>query len=367
MTHIAILIPTLDQIAGAERQVLTLAPTLAQRGFQVTIVVLSGTAASQSAALTASGVSLLCLHMREAWLDPRGWLDFLRWHRVHRPDILHAHLPHAIFFARFVRLLAPTRVVVSTVHTTALGSRTQQFLFRITNPLSTHLTAVSHAAHIALLRAGLVSPAASSVLHNAIPIPASAPPTAAANGLFRWLAIGRLVPLKDYPTLLRAFAQLPTTAHLTIAGSGPDLATLQQLADQLNLTPRVHFLGFVHDLEPHFRAAHACVLSSLWEGLPLAPLEAAAHALPIVATNAPGTAETLLPNRTGFLAPVGNPDALAAAMRRLMDLPEPDRLAMGRAAHAFALQHFALPLILNQWQSLYASLLAAHPHPSRLA
>ena len=223
------------------------------------------------------------------------------------------------------------------------------------------------AVGLTALGAGLASPAASSVLHNAIHVPANPPTHAPATGAFHWLAVGRLVPLKDYPTRLRAFAQLPTTAHLTIAGSGPELATLQQLADQLNLTPRVHFLGFVPDLEPHFLAAHACVLSSLWEGLPLAPLEAAAHALPIVATNAPGTAETLLPNRTGFLAPVGNPDALAAAMRRLMDLPEPDRLAMGRAAHAFALQHFALPLILDQWQSLYASLLTAHPHPSRLA
>ena len=366
MTHIAILIPTLDQVAGAERQILTLAPALAQRGHPVTLVALSGTAENHRAALAASGVSILCLHMRKAWLDPRGWLTFLRWHRQNRPHILHAHLPHAIFFARLVRLIAPARVVLSTVHTTALGSGIQQFLFRATGPLSTHLTAVSHAAHIALLRAGLASPTSSSLLPNAIPVSTTDPTQAAVNGTFHWLAIGRLIPLKDYPTLLRAFAQLPSNSHLTIAGSGPELATLQQLAHELNITPRVHFLGFVPDLELQFRTAHACVLSSLWEGLPLAPLEAAAHALPVVATNAPGTAETLIPNRTGFLVPVANPDALAAAMRRLMHLPQPDRLAMGNAAHAFALKQFALPVILDRWQSLYASLLAANPRPSRL-
>jgi glycosyltransferase involved in cell wall biosynthesis len=367
ITRIALLVPTLDRIAGAERQLLLLASGLANLGYAVTVVTLSGTAVSHRAMLAGAGIELLCLEMHKAWVDPRGWLRFLRWHRRKQPHILHAHLPHAIFFARCIRLLAPVRLIIDTVHTTAAGSAIQQWLFRRTAFLSDQTTAVGNAVRQTLLNHNLAHPDRVTVLPNAVAIPPDPSPRSPDRPLFTWLAAGRLVPLKDYPTLLRAFALLPKHARLVIAGSGPEIDSLHRLATVLGIADRLHFCGFVDPVDDLYRTADAFVQSSLWEGLPTAPIEAAAHGLPVVATDAPGTAETLVPDKSGLLVPVGNAQLLAQAMQAIMALSAAQRQAMGSVGRPFVQQHFALPVILSRWASLYTALLVDRTLPSRCA
>ena len=384
--HLAFLIPTLDQIGGAERQLLDLSQELAQRGhWRITVITLSGDATPSStlaARLQHSNIAYLSLKMRKAWIDPQGWLRYLAWHRRQRPDLLHAHLPHASFFARLSHLIAPAPILVDTIHTSAAGPLSRRLAYRLTHRLSSQVTCVSQAV-AASIRQSRTAPNP-LVISNGIAIPSlqAASPNPSidmgaphlpsemweSNSLtqtgpafitpFRWLAVGRLAPVKDYPTLLRAFALLPNEPTLTIAGSGPAEPELRALAAALHLHDRVHFAGFQPEIQPLLAQADAFVLSSLWEGLPISVLEASAAALPIVVTDGAGTREALIPGTTGFLVPVGDSQALAEAMITLQRLSPTERVTMGHAGRAFVQANFALEAIVTRWEQLYRDLLS---------
>ena len=366
---LAILVPTIDQIGGAERQVLLLARELSIRRWRVTLVALSGNGQAAAAELASANVDFLSLEMRKAWIDPRGWLRYRAWFRIHRPAIVHAHLPHATWFARWVRLLAPIRVLVDTIHTSKTTSNSggpgRILGYRLSNWLTNQVTCVSEAVANAVLIADLASLEKLRVIPNGVILPPS--PSRNHNENFQWIAVGRLAPVKDYSTLLHAFAALPGQPNLQIIGIGPDEARLRSLAVELQIAPRVHFAGFKADVQPLLAAADGFVLSSLWEGLPVSVLEASAAGLPIVATDAAGTREAILPSETGLLVPIADPASLAKAMTRIMLMPKEQRLQMGANGRRFVETNFSLPKVVDQWEALYIQLLRDHPNPLRRA
>src|SRR3569833_844778 len=132
MMHIVYLIPSVDRIAGAERQLILLASGMARRGWRVTVIALSGKGGHAADELTANDVSFISLEMRHGLADPRGWNRLRRWVTSAQPEILHAHLPQAALMARGIRLLTPVRVVVDTIHSPAVGSKLRQLGYRVT-------------------------------------------------------------------------------------------------------------------------------------------------------------------------------------------------------------------------------------------
>jgi glycosyltransferase involved in cell wall biosynthesis len=366
--RIAMLIPTVDQIGGAERQVLLLAKELSSRGHQVTLVALSGRGSSASLELAVAGVEFLSLEMRKAWIDPRGWFRYLSWAYRADPDILHSHLPHATWFARCVRLIAPMRVLIDTIHTSHMGSTARQLLYRLTSPLTNHVTCVSQPVAAAAIQAKIASKRGLTVLSNGVLIPQS-PAARTSDSLqarpFQWIAVGRLSPVKDYPTLLRAFAMLPCDSHLRIVGSGPEERSLRRLALELKIDSRVVFTGFQRNVQLLLAESDAFVLSSRWEGLPVSVLEAAAAGLPVIATDGDGTREAMIPGETGLVVPVGDIAALSEAMIAILCMTAQQRRRIGAAGRHFVEERFAISAIADQWESLYSEHLARHPHPSR--
>ena len=121
MSHAAIAIPGLDRIGGAERQAMLLAKGLRRRGWRVSVVALSGSGGAAATELRDAGVAFMSLEMRKGLADPRGWIRFNRWLWRERPDVLHAHLPHAAWLARWSRLAAPVPVVIDTLHSSHTG------------------------------------------------------------------------------------------------------------------------------------------------------------------------------------------------------------------------------------------------------
>ncbi|MFP4131562.1 MAG: glycosyltransferase [Thiohalospira sp.] len=145
------------------------------------------------------------------------------------------------------------------------------------------------------------------------------------------VAVGRLKGQKDFPTLLRAFAALQHPARLIILGEGPDREALERLRDELGLTDSVDLPGFTDNPYAWMRAADLFVLSSRYEGSPNVLVEAMAVGTPVVATDCPSGPRALL--RDGELVPlvpVGDSEALAAAMERVLAAP-PDRDALKAA------------------------------------
>jgi glycosyltransferase involved in cell wall biosynthesis len=374
LSHVALVIPGLDRIGGAERQVILMAKGLRRRGWRVSVLALSGTGGDAAADLTAAGVGFLTLRMRKGLADPRGWIRFNRWIRYQSPDVIHAHLPHAAWLARWSRMAAPVRVVVDTLHSSSTGMMGRKLGYQWSGWLADRVTAVSQAVADAHLSCSMVSQSKLIVLPNGVDgtawrsDPALRKAVRRKLGLdqeFLWLAAGRLEPVKDYPTLLVAMAQVPEPAELLIAGAGYLESELIQLAAKLGLEHRVHFLGFEPDLKRWMQAADGFVLSSRWEGLPMGLLEAAACGLPAVATCVPGTPEVVLDGQTGWLTPAGDPTALGESMTRMVQLPLQERIAMGERARQLVMERFSLDAVLDRWEALYLRLMQNNPMPVR--
>ncbi|HEY1766012.1 MAG TPA: glycosyltransferase [Terracidiphilus sp.] len=376
MNHIAFVIPGFIRIGGAERQMVELAKGLQRRGWRVSVVALSGPGGAEGAELSQSGVAFLSLRMVKGLADPRGWLRFNRWARQECPDVVHAHLPHAAWFARWSRLAAPVRVLVDTLHSSSTGTWGRKLGYRLSSWSPDLVTAVSRAAEETHLRTRMVTPGRVQVLPNGIDTRFWHPDLRVRATIrrelglldeFLWVAAGRLDPVKDHASLLRAFALLPGTARLVVAGDGPLQAELRRQSAGLGLEQRVRFLGFEPNVRRWFQAADALVLSSRWEGLPMVVLEAAACCVPAVATDVPGTREALRDGETGLLAAAGDVSALRDAMLQMTESSREQRRAMGLRARQMVLDHFSLEAVLDRWEELYLNLLEHSPLPARSA
>jgi glycosyltransferase involved in cell wall biosynthesis len=254
---------------------------------------------------------------------------------------------HANVLGRLLRLICPVPLVISTIHSLAESSRTsdrvraRDLLYRITDPLADITVAVSQAAAERHVAARAVPASHILVIPNGVDTAVFHPPERPRPPAeFTWLAVGRLMWKKDYPTLLAAFARL-SRGRLRIVGTGPDDAELRRTAPA-----RVEFLGERTDVPGLLRSADGFVMSSLVEGLPVALLEAAATGPPCVATDAGGVRETGL----AVVVPPRDPEALAEAMRGVMERP-PDR--NNRAA---VCERFSLDAVAARWEALYTEL-----------
>ena len=374
MNSIAYIVPTIDRIGGAERQVLMLATEFQKKHWDVSVITLSGDGGAAAMQLQSAGVAFHSLHMKKGLADPRGWLKLHRWVTVKRPDIIHAHLPHASILARMSRLAAPVRVVVDTIHSPATGGTARKLAYQASARLVDAVTAVSHAAAEPWLRSRIVSKERLSVIPNGVDTSywkADAEMRAVARrklGVseeFLWIAVGRLDPVKNHATLLRAFASISPPSRLLIAGCGPLEERLRTLARKLGIQGRLTLTGFEPEVRQWMQAADGFVLCSFWEGLPLALLEAGACELPAIITDIAGAREAL-PASLRTIVPTASPDALAQAMRNLMCLPEAARRNLGKRMRASVEAWFGVDSVIDRWEDFYFSLLNAEPYPSRI-
>jgi glycosyltransferase involved in cell wall biosynthesis len=131
------------------------------------------------------------------------------------------------------------------------------------------------------------------------------------------IAIGRLEQQKDYPTMIKAFAEVRQAqpARLLILGEGRDRISLEKLIKEYGLDQDVSLPGFVSNPYAYLSRADLFVLSSRWEGLPTVLIEALCCGTQVVSTDCPsGPREILKDGKYGRLTPVGDVGALAAAI-----------------------------------------------------
>ena len=156
----------------------------------------------------------------------------------------------------------------------------------------------------------------------------SRPRGGTANILF----VGRLAGQKGVDVLLHALAQTSAQARLLVAGDGPCLEDLKDLAEKLGIRDQVEFLGWVEreSLPGIYADADILALPSRDEGMPNVVLEAMASGLPVVAASVGGTPELVVDGETGLLVAPDDVRALASALETLVSSPE-KAMAMGRA------------------------------------
>ncbi len=206
-----------------------------------------------------------------------------------------------------------------------------------------------------------------------VPIGRPAPPAGADPQLLRRLrqrhagrrivfALGRMTYYKGYDVLLRAATALPQDVVVLVAGGGPDRPRYQALAAEQGVADRVHFVGPLSPawLEAYFAAADLfCMASTVRaEAYGVAVLEAMARGLPVVATHIPGSGLTWLHQHgiTGLAVPPADPQALAAALRQMLDDPEL-RARCGQGARARWAAGLTAQHMCDQTLGLYRHLL----------
>ncbi len=366
------LITTLT-FGGAEAQVVRLATELKSRGWDVAVACMI-TASSHTDVLREHGVPVYSLDMRRGVPDPRAMFRLANLIRELNPDVVHAHMVHANLLARLTRLICSIPVVVCTAHnlreTSEKGGPTwhKELLYRMTDFLADRTTIICRAAYKRYIERKVVPAAKLSMIPNGVDTDRFAPSAEIRERVrkelnlgdsFAWLAVGRLVEQKDYPNLFSALEQLPEgNWRVLIAGNGPLEATLKARVADLALTDRVQFIGTRSDMEQLFNASDAYVMSSRFEGLSMALLEASAAGLGAVVTDVGGNRELVLDGETGYVVPPANSQALAHAMTMLMELPDPDRRELGALARRHCVEDYRFQKVGDEWVRLYRQLMA---------
>lgn len=175
-------------------------------------------------------------------------------------------------------------------------------------------------------------------------------------------SVGRLVKVKDFPTLLRAFAQAANAdpaLRLVIVGEGPERGALEALAAELGIAARLWLPGDRRDIPDFLRAFDLFALPSLGEGISNTILEAMASGLPVIATRVGGNPELIREDENGRLIPVGDAGALADALSAY--IRDADRRKQeGEAARARVERDFVIPRMVENYARVYDELLAMH-------
>lgn len=344
--RVALFMPTLGG-GGAERVMLTLARGFSVRGLAVDLVVSDARGELRDA---------IPEDVRLVDLDAHWHLDnvapLARYLRAVQPDALLSALTEANCLAIRARaqagLHAPIAVTEHSTLSLAAACPTEAGAARLPGLIRTHypeaqaVVAVSSGVADDLAATAGLPRSRIDVIYN--PVMADEVlarsrqplrhPWFAAQEPPVVLAVGRLAPPKDFPTLVRAFARLrqKRPARLMILGEGAQRARLQQLVQDLGVSADVSLPGFVENPYRYMRRADVVVLSSRWEGLPTVLIEALACEARIVSTDCPsGPAEILEDGRWGTLVPVGDDRRLAAAMGRALHARSRPKRAFVRA------------------------------------
>jgi glycosyltransferase involved in cell wall biosynthesis len=332
---IALFLPSVRG-GGAQRVVVNLAQGMSERGLSVDLV------------LTAAvGVFLDQLPPAVRLIDlgagrlVRSVGPLVGYLRRERPRILVSSMSHANLVALWAaRLAGQGTPVMVTEHNTMsraagegpLARRLWPPLLRAFYPWAASVVAVSRgAAEDFALTSGFPRERV-EVVYNPVITPEIMAlarhtpdhPWFAGGGPPVILAVGRLTPQKDFPTLLRAFAQVRRRrpARLLILGEGEERAALEALAAELGVAADVALPGFRENAMAYMAGSALFVLSSAWEGLPTVLIEALAAGTRVVSTDCPsGPREILQDGRLGSLVPVGDVIALADAMTDALARP----------------------------------------------
>lgn len=345
-------------IGGLEKVVLDLVRSRTRDVFSMHVICLDGSGVLQQG-FSELGVAVETIGTTGS--VPIRILRLARRLKQLQPHVLHTHNPQAHLHGALAAKLAKVPVVVHTKHGRGYPDRRLIATFsRLASRWTSCFVAVSEDAANVARDSERVPAQKLCVIHNGIDVDRFAARQARpAHAAGRAVTVGRLDPIKDQLTLLRAVRVVVDknpAFQLDIVGDGPSRPELEAQRNALGLTGHVRFHGYREQVGPYLAASDFFVLSSISEGVSLALLEAMASGLPVVATDVGGNREVVVPGETGYLVPAGSPEALAEAMLNLQaDTTVLER--MGGAARRRVENQFNLRTVVAEYEGMYAGCL----------
>lgn len=314
---------------GAEKFVYELALAQAADGHRAAVVWFEGpeelehggaVAESRRLRMQEAGITVASVGRRARVNLAGGAIGFRRIVREFRPDVVHCHLLRACAVYGLSMVPAPS---LYTHHNTPL--KVSEPFFKLVTRRIDEFVAISNAGSAVLAR---VTPRRPVTIVNGIDLSGFDGPAAARRpGPFTLLSVGQMRPQKNYPYLL-AIAEAVRRDHpdldcrFRIVGDGEMRPTIERLIAEKGLGDQVELLGIRDDVSRLMRDADAYLLTSTFEGMPLALIEAMSSALPIVTTDVGACPDMVTDGENGFLVPVDDAGLVADRIHRLVDDPE---------------------------------------------
>jgi glycosyltransferase involved in cell wall biosynthesis len=288
-------------------------------------------------------------------------IKLLRLIRRYRPHIVHTHTAKAGAVGRVAARLARVPVVIHTFHGHTFrgywGPRASRLVIATERGLayfSDRLIAVSDRVRADLIEFRIAPP--EKIV--AIPLGLDLTPFTVGSRLRSHGEpvigiVGRLVPIKNHALFIEVARRLirdGLPARFMVVGDGELRGELEKSAADLG--ERIAFTGWRRDLAEVYRQLSVVVNTSLNEGTPVALIEAMAAGVPVAATDVGGVPDVVRPNETGWLAPSGDADSLADAVRLALR----DEGAIASRAQSEVLQRFSKERLIADIEKLYDSL-----------
>lgn len=325
----------------------------------------------------AAGIPVV-IFGRHGRLDPGLVLRLVRWMRREHVSVVHTHLFTADAYGRLAALIAGVPWILSTAHniSTPGKGRIHRTVDRLLANLTDTIIGCSEEVSKTLLERDHIPAAKLRTIANGIELDRFL--HADGNGVRAEFGIpehnrligivGRLHPQKAHDDLLRALAALPQPLRertsCLIVGTGPLHETLETQVEALGLQRQVIFAGSRADVPRLLAAFDVFVLSSGWEGLPIALLEAMACARAALCTRVGGIPDVIIDGRNGMLVDAGDVAGMARALTTVLeDSGLRDRL--GQQARETVLQHFDIRRTAAAYNQLHARALAPGPSPAK--
>lgn len=384
-------------VGGPARHVALLNAGLEARGHRTLLVygALDTGEASLEGPAIESGIPLVRVedlgrHVR-ATSDLRAFVAVLRLIFRERPDVVHTHTAKAGTLVRLAALIynATRRrhglaLVVHTFHGhvfegyfSPLANRLVRLIERTLARLTDVIITISPRQQHDIVTRFAVAPAAKTVvvplgldLDQLLEMPDGAADLRATIGGSPTDVIvgyaGRMVPVKDLPTLIRAFARAQADVpalRLVLAGDGPERPHAEALAREHGIAERVHFMGWVDDLPRFYATLDIFALSSLNEGTPVAAIEAMAAARPVVSTDVGGVPDVVEHDTTGLLVLSRDVAAFSAALVALAR-DRSRRVSMGLVGRERARTRYSHRRLVDEIEALYEQGLRALRKPA---
>lgn len=311
--------------------------------------------------------------------DAASLLALVRSFRRRRFDVVHTHTPKAGLLGPLAARLAGVPVVVHTIHGLLLHDSQPRwrralgwFPEKITSTLSHRLLSQSEEDVRVIHKMKLGSRKKVSYLGNGVDVERFHPPSTAERAAARRAlgpkpdefaigSVGRLVYEKGFAELFSAAAQIrnpyPLVRFFVVGAEEPDQrdAIPRKRISELASRGQVEFLGWRDDMAPFYSALDLFVLPSHREGIPRACMEAAASGLPVIASNIRGCREVVRDGESGLLFPVGNSEALAEAIAKLIS-NRACAQEMGANGRRHIVQYFDERQVLGRLCSFYEGL-----------
>jgi len=354
-------IPTLDR-SGAEKQMVLLAKGLPRDRFEVEVAALTRLGPFE-ADLREAGIPVTLIGKRLK-VDPFALGRLIGWMKSKRFDVVQTWIFAANVYGRVAARWAHVPVVVTAEMAADFWKGKSQLAIDRRLALWTDRVVGNSNAVVAFYRQAGIPDDRLAMIASGItdeePPPDVDPAMVRAEFGFApddplILFAGRLAPQKavdDLLTALDLLQHVEPTVRTLIVGDGPLRDRLRAMAHAFGLDARVKFLGHRDDVPRLLSASDLLVLPSLYEGLPNVVLEAMRFRKPVVATNAPGTAEVVVDGETGVLVPMKTPTALTKAIRDLVRDPEIGR-RMGEAGRARVEAEFGASTMIDRFAQLY--------------